>query len=77
MLDLIRFLFDFGVLVFVLQVQLVGLPSLKWQEGNHLATWTSKYAEKMLNFIIILSPSQLCVYAMQIYFDQNLYTLAS
>lgn len=76
-LGLLRILLDFGMLVLIWLVQLVIYPSFRYYTPMDLHRWHKKYMSNSPIVIIPLMLGQLVITCIQLYQDQNSYTIIS
>jgi len=77
MLDILRILLDFGMVVLIWLVQLVIYPSLCYYPPQDLHRWHKKYMRNSPIVIIPLMLGQLLITCIQVYQNQNSYTIIS
>ncbi len=76
-LGLLRILLDFGMVVLIWLVQLVIYPSLHYYLPEDLHRWHKKYMRNSPIIIIPLMLGQLVITCIQVYQNQNSYTIIS
>ena len=76
-LDLLRIVLDFGMVVLIWLVQLVIYPSLRYYAPQDLPRWHKKYMHNSSIVIIPLMLGQLVITCIQVYQNQNSYTILS
>lgn len=76
-LELIRLLFDFGLLVLIWLVQLVIYPSFRFYEKESLIEWHQKYTVGISLVVIPLMFGQLITTVLQLIESQNIFTIGS
>ena len=76
-LDLIRLLFDFGMVVLIWLVQLVIYPGLCYYNDRDVVRWHERYTPSVSYVVMPLMIGQLLVSIFQIYQLQNTYTVIS
>jgi len=77
MLDLLRILLDFGMVVLIWLVQLVIYPSMRYYPPQDLRRWHKKYMRNSPIVIIPLMIGQFVITCIQVYQNQNSYTIIS
>ncbi|UII76073.1 hypothetical protein LV716_17675 [Flagellimonas sp. HMM57] len=75
--ELIRLLFDFGLLVLIWMVQLIIYPSFIFYEKTDLIKWHQVYVKRISYVVIPLLFGQLFVSLWQIYTFASIYTFGS
>jgi DMSO reductase anchor subunit len=76
-LELLRLLFDFGLLVLILMVQLIIYPSFQFYTSENLLRWHKKYTLAISFVVIPLMFGQLITSALQLIDERNAYTIGS
>lgn len=76
-IELLRLLFDFGLLVLIWLVQLVIYPSFKFYQKEKLLKWHEKYTLGISVVVIPLMFGQLISSILQLVESQNTYTIGS
>ena len=76
-LDLVRLLFDFGLLVLIWLVQLVIYPSFQFYQKESLLKWHQKYTFGISVVVIPLMFGQLITAIIQLVKAQNTFTVIS
>ena len=76
-LEIIRLLFDTGLLVLIWMVQLVVYPSFTFYNSNNLKRWHDKYTKQITFIVMPLMIGQLAVIGVQLWEDVTWYTLLS
>ena len=77
MLETIRLICDSGLLVLIWIVQLIIYPSFSYYKHKDLYHWHETYIKRIAIIVIPLMFGQLIATGLQIYYNQNFYTLAS
>lgn len=77
MIEIFRILFDVGLLVLIWMVQLVVYPSFIYYSEKELATWHSRYVQRISLIVIPLMFGQTLVSAYQLYQVQTWYTVGT
>jgi hypothetical protein len=77
MIDIIRLLLDFGVSLLLLFIIFVISPCFQEIQGEQLKKLSLKLHDKMLIFLAPIYSAQLCVVGIQLYSEQNPYTIGS
>ncbi|HEA29218.1 MAG TPA: hypothetical protein ENH91_04380 [Leeuwenhoekiella sp.] len=76
-LDLLRILLDFGMVVLIWIVQLVIYPGMRYYQAEDLQTWHKKYMLHAPFIIIPLMLGQFVIACIQLFQNQNSYTIIS
>ncbi|MEM7485198.1 MAG: hypothetical protein AAF348_08310 [Bacteroidota bacterium] len=76
-IELIRILFDFGLLVLIWVVQLIIYPSFIFYEKADLIKWHQVYVKRISYVVIPLMFGQLFVSLWQVYTFVSIYTIGS
>tara|TARA_B100000795_G_C22751252_1_gene419519 strand:- start:804 stop:1226 length:423 start_codon:yes stop_codon:yes gene_type:complete len=77
MIDIIRLLVDFGLLVLIWIIQLIIYPSFLFYRAKELITWHKMYTKAIALIVIPLMLGQLGIAMYQVFLAQNTHTLAS
>ena len=77
MLNTIRLLFDFGVVVLIWLVQLVIYPSFRYMPEAVIRSWHPKYTFLVSLVVMPLMLGQLAVAGYQLFRSPDLYTITS
>lgn len=77
MIDILRLILDVGILLVLLMLRYVIAPSFQWLEGEQLKSWSINIHDKMLTFISPLHALHLIIIGLQLYLNQNIYTMTS
>ncbi|MEJ1222427.1 hypothetical protein [Sediminicola sp. 1XM1-17] len=77
MIENLRVLIDFGLVVLIWMVQLVVYPSFKFFAIPDLVKWHHKYTTCIAYIVIPLMLGQLIISGIQVYRAQSLYTIGS
>ncbi len=77
MIEEIRLLLDFGLVVLIWMVQLVVYPSFKYFAAPDLVRWHQKYTVCIAYIVIPLMFGQLIISGFQMYQAQSFYTVGS
>lgn len=76
-LELLRLLFDFGLLVLIWLVQLVIYPSFQFYQKENLLKWHKKYTVGITFVVIPLMFGQLIISIFQLLEVRNMFTIGS
>lgn len=76
-LEILRILFDLGLLVLIWMVQLVVYPSFLFYTDEGLIAWHSSYVQRISLVVIPLMFGQTFISGYQLYQEQTPYTIAS
>lgn len=76
-LDIIRLLFDFGLLVLIWLVQLVIYPGFRYYSKENLIAWHRNYTFGISLVVIPLMFGQLISAGLQLFQNLNLYAIVS
>lgn len=74
-IDLIRVIIDFGLVILIWMVQLTVYPSFKHFTRDGLLHWHSRYTKNMAIIVIPLMFGQLIIYSYQVFASQNLFSI--
>lgn len=77
MIEELRLLLDFGLVILIWMVQLVVYPSFKFFAPSDLVKWHKKYTVCIAYIVMPLMLGQLLVSAFQVYETQSFYTIGS
>lgn len=77
MLETVRLLCDAGLLVLVWMVQLIAYPSFSYFNSENLYKWHETYTVRISIIVIPLMFGQLATTAIQVFQEQNFYTITS
>lgn len=77
MVEILRILFDVGLLVLIWMVQLVVYPSFVYYSNEQLITWHSHYVKRISFIVIPLMFGQTIISGYQLYEVQSNYTIGS
>ncbi len=77
MIEILRILFDLGLLVLIWMVQLVVYPSFLYYSDEGLIKWHSRYVQRISLVVIPLMFGQTFVSGYQLYQEQTYYTVGS
>ncbi|WP_339840322.1 hypothetical protein [uncultured Maribacter sp.] len=77
MLEKIRLICDSGLLVLIWIVQLIIYPSFSYYKHEDLYHWHETYIKRIAIIVIPLMFGQLIATGLQVYYNQDFYTLAS
>lgn len=77
MLEIIRLLFDFGLMVFFWMIQLVIYPSWLHFSDDALINWYHGGKERLWYFGLFLGPGQLFFAGIQLFIKPSVYTVGS
>ncbi len=76
-IEILRLLFDFGLLVLIWMVQLMVYPSFKYYSKKELIRWHRVYVQRMSYVVIPLMFGQAIIALYQLYHTPTLYTVGS
>lgn len=76
-LDLARLLIDFGFVILIWAVQLVIYPSFGFYQPVNLLKWHKLYTIRVTYIVLPLMFSQLSISSLQLWQQQNWYTVTS
>ncbi|WP_442846343.1 hypothetical protein [Leeuwenhoekiella sp. H156] len=76
-LQIIRLLFDFGMVVLIWLVQLVIYPGLCYYNLNDIGIWHQKYTPRVSYVVMPLMVGQLLIAIIQVNRNADLYTIMS
>lgn len=76
-LNLLRLLFDFGLVVLIWAVQLIIYPSFQYYGGQQLLQWHQKYTIAISFIVIPLMFGQLITATLQLLSERNPFTIGS
>jgi len=76
-LEIIRLLFDFGLVVLIWLVQLVIYPSFKFYQNENLLQWHKKYTVGISVVVMPLMLGQLGIATFQLFEIRNAFTMGS
>ncbi len=77
MLEAVRLLLDFGLMVLIWMVQLLIYPSFAFYTGENLVKWHKKYKKRIAFVVIPLMLGQLVVTTYQLITYQGIYEIGS
>ena len=77
MIEILRILFDIGLLVLIWMVQLVVYPSFLYYSDEGLIKWHSRYVQRISLVVIPLMFGQTFVSGYQLYQEHTSYTVGS
>jgi len=77
MIEILRILFDLGLLVLIWMVQLVVYPSFLYYSDERLIKWHSRYVQRISLVVIPLMFGQTFVSGYQLYQEHTSYTVGS
>ena len=75
--EILRILFDVGLLVLIWMVQLIVYPSFLYYTPEQLVSWHARYVKQISLIVIPLMFGQTLVTAYQLYQTQSVYTIGS
>ena len=77
MLEILRLVVDFGLLIFIWLVQLIIYPSFLFLEDRKLKKWHSIYVRRLTYVAFPLMVGQLLIVLIQLANDSNIFRMAS
>lgn len=77
MIEILRVLFDAGLLVLIWMVQLIVYPSFLFYENKQLEIWHATYVKRISFIVIPLMFGQTFVAGYQLYQQISMYTIGS
>ncbi len=76
-IDVLRLLFDFGLVVLIWIVQLIIYPSFLFYQKKDLLRWHDQYTSKIAMIVIPLMIGQFMTSSIQVAQQQTVYSIAS
>lgn len=77
LIDTTRLFLDFGLLILIWMVQLIAYPSFSYFKVENLYKWHTTYTKRIAIIVIPLMFGQLITVGLQVFMQQNFYTVAS